>query len=110
MKYKVVDFSNTNPSELITEVLFELASARADNIEIVRLNLAHTEESIKKNFSAVTKTLKNMKSLGRIQFYATKDSFRESNTEAIFLINKYPEIFDNITLATENTTYFFVKL
>jgi len=110
MKYKVVDFSVENLDDLITELMFELASARADKIELVRLNVTHTDMTFKKTVNTVLKVLKNMKSNGRIQFFATKDSFEISSTEAVFLNNKYPDIFANIPDLIENTTYFYVKL
>lgn len=114
MKYKIIDFSGAQPRDLITETMFELASARADGVEIVRFNmpLLHEEAGnlAKKNLNVVLKTLKNMKVTGQIQFFATPDSFKSSSTEAIFLLNKYPDIFENTKDERDTDTYIYIKI
>ena len=110
MIYKVVNFEGETPNDLKTELMFELASARAEKCELVKLNVAHSDLTAKKNVSAVLKVLKGMKASGRIQFFATNESFETHSTEAVFLMNKYPDIFTNIPVNAENTTCFYVKL
>ena len=43
-----------------------------------------------------------------IQFFATNLNFKQSDTEAVFLINKYPEIFNEEFI--ENSNYIYVKI
>ncbi len=110
MKYKELNLIGTEPRDLTTELMFELASARVEDTELVRFNIIISEPMAKKNVSTITKVLKNMKSSGQIQFFATKESFNSSSTEAVFLINKYPELFENIPATTDVNIYFYVKL
>lgn len=112
MQYKTINFKGKEPCEIITEAMFEIACARADGEELVKFILP-TEESAgafyKKNISELLKTLKKMKSAGLIQFFATQASFTEATTEAVFLINKYPMVFENSDFAKEEG-YVFVKI
>ncbi len=114
MKYKAINLTGAEPRDLTTETMFELASARAENIELVRFNMALLPEDtgnlVKKNLNAVLKTLKNMKATGQIQFFATQESFKSSSTEAVFLLNKYPDIFENTKDEKDSNTYIYVKI
>jgi hypothetical protein len=50
-----------------------------------------------------------MKESGSIQFFATPKSFALSEREASFLMNKYPEIFENFS-PLENELFIFVRI
>ena len=110
MKYKELNLKETDICDLPTELMFEIASARAENTELIRFNMVLADPLDKKNASIVTKVLKSMKSTGKIQFFATKSSFETSGTEAVFLTNKYPELFENAFDANDTDAYFYVKL
>ena len=110
MKYIVINLQGTEPSEITTEIMFELAGAKIDGAELVRFNIENaTEDSGKKRCSAMLKVLKSMKSAGKIQFFATPDSFAGEKTEAVFLVNKYPELFERREV-DNNIMYAYVKL
>ena len=59
--------------------------------------------------SAAIRVLKEMKSRGAVQFFATGESFEKSTTEAKFLVNKYPEISYD-TPENPEAGYIFVKI
>ncbi len=85
------------PENISTEIMFEIAAARADRTELLRINILNeetTDDSYKKLLSAMKKILKSMKADGRIQFFASEESFKAQTTEAVFLQNKYPDLFD----------------
>ena len=99
------------PDDINTEILYEIASARADGAELVRVNIHNSESFVlpfNKRFSSLVRTLKNIKATGRIQFYATKDGFKTHNTEAVFLQNKYPQLLE-ISLKEEDN-FIYIKL
>ena len=113
MNIKQLNFTVDNIDTLLTEIMFEIASCRADGYEVVCLNLHFLCEdapsTATKSKDAVTKGLKGMKQKGLIQFFASNKSFANGATEASFLINKYPELLNDI----ENhdcEDYFIVKL
>ena len=114
MKYKVIELRGKEARDLTTEAMFEIASAKADGLELIRFNIHlltdGAENLAKKNLKPVIKTLKNMKSTGQIQFFATPESFKTSSTEAVFLINKYPTLFANIDDESETDTYIYIKI
>ena len=114
MKYKVIELRGKEAQDLVTEVMFEIASAKVDGLDLIRLNIHLLIDEAgnisKKNLKSVIKTLKNMKSTGQIQFFATPESFKTSSTEAVFLINKYPALFVNMEDASETDTYIYTKL
>ena len=98
MIYREINFKGKEADSLITELLFEIAGARADGVQLVRFNLALGEEKIDEKLinrmvDKLIKQLKQMKFEGRIQFYATESDFLDSTTKANFLINKYPSVF-----------------
>ena len=97
MNYREFTLRAEMPEQISTEIFFEIASARADGIELLCINIF--DEGInyvspEKHYLAVIKMLKNLKGEGRIQLFATSDSFNKQKTEAYFLQNKYPEIFN----------------
>ena len=96
--YKEIKLNGKEQDSLLTELLFEIAVARADGVQLVRFNLAPADEQIeekqiKRTVDKLIKQLKKMKSEGRIQFYATESDFLDSTTKANFLVNKYPSVF-----------------
>ena len=113
MLYKELTLRANMPEDISTEIIYEVAVARADRAEFLRINILNEETgdvSFKKRYSTLIRILKNMKSDGRIQFFATKESFRLLNTEAIFLQNKYPSHFDYTNLLEENGDFIYIKL
>lgn len=78
--------------DLETEIMFSIASARAQKIDFVQLELSDdNEQKIKVN---AVKLLKLLKKQGRIQLFIDSDELRGSSTEAQYLANKYPDAYD----------------
>ena len=91
MVIKYFTLKAAQPDQIFTEIMYEIASARSDRAELVRIDFQAGRG--KKFIDTTIRVLKKMKTEGRIQFFATKDSFSSLNTEAVFLQNKYPEYF-----------------
>ena len=105
--YKIIDLKAENIDSMTTEIMFEVAGARADGNELIRLNINNDEAKL---YDGAIKLLKNMKQKGLIQFFATEKSFSYGSTEASFLINKYQ---DSISLSDNEgreASYIYVKI
>lgn len=105
--YKIIDLKAENIDSMTTEIMFEVAGARADGNELIRLNINNDEAKL---YDGAIKLLKNMKQKGLIQFFATEKSFSNGSTEASFLINKYQ---DSISLSDNEgreASYIYVKI
>jgi hypothetical protein len=112
MNYKELNFRSKTPDAAATEIMYEIATARADGIDLFRINFSLDEgEGIdgKKIFLTVIKLLKNMKQNGNIHFFATHDSFTHGTTEAVFLKNKYPDHYE-ILHDIKDTKFVYIKL
>ncbi len=114
MSYKEYTLRAPSPEAASTEIIYEIAASRADGVDLIRINFSYNENDVgntdfKKLISSVIKLLKAMKQKGTIQFFATADSFRLSTTEAVFLQNKYPELF-SVSPKTENGAFIYVKI
>jgi hypothetical protein len=113
MKYKELNLRADLPEQINTELLFEIASARAEGTELICINIFNEEKKYsfpQKQRSVLIKLIKNLKSEGRIQLFATSDSFRNQTTESYFLQNKYPEIFDSTSKRYLNENAVYIKL
>ena len=105
--YKIIDLKAENIESMTTEIMFEVAGARADGNELIRLNINNDEAKL---YDGAIKLLKNMKQKSLIQFFATEKSFLNGSTEASFLMNKYQ---DSISLDDNNggeVSYIYVKI
>ena len=109
MVFKIVQIKSERPIDIDTEIKFSVATARAEKVELLRFDLARDPESLGRAYNAASKLLRRMKGQGNIQFIATSKSFTDSNAEAEFLINKYPEYIENIPTG-DGEAYIFVKL
>ena len=93
MKYNTHIIESENASGIATEIMFETASARASEVELLHLLIHRSEgKNVTKLRSAAIRVLKEMKSRGTVQLFATDESFEKSTTEAKYLTNKYPQI------------------
>ncbi len=109
MKIKYIQLKSGLGDEALTEIMFEIASARAEGAGLLRFELNEQDESFSKLMLYIIRKLKGMKQKGHIQFFATSDSFEKGSTEAIFLMNKYPALFECVN-ADEIKKYIYVKL
>ena len=110
MIFKIIEIKSERPIDIDTEIKFSIATARAENTELLRFDIKRDEESYMRVYNAAVKVLKKMKSLSHIQFIAPPKAFIDSNAEAEFLINKYPEQMENIPKCGDGEGYIFVKL
>lgn len=90
MKYLSYKAEGTKSVEIKNEILYMIASARASDAELVRIDIA-SEGAANKSARTVARVLKELKAAGKIQLYATKESFLLSAVEARYLLNKYAE-------------------
>ncbi len=104
MKYNSISLTKPNESILETEILFTVASARAEGNGFVRLDLPN-DDNEKINACSV-KILKTAKRQGKIQFYIFGEDIRGESTEAEYLRNKYPAVAD---MSAENP-FILVKI
>lgn len=104
-KFKIITLRCDNSQNINTELHFEIASARAERCEVVAIQFDNTVE---KNETTIISSLKKMKTAGAIQFFAIPESFKLGNTESVFLLNKYPDVFSSVGENCYNNIY--VKL
>lgn len=114
MSYKEINLRANSAEAASTEIMYEIASSRADSVDLIRLNAFYDENAegdidYKRMLSSIIRLLKVMKQKGSIQFFATSDSFRQSTTEAVFLQNKYPLLFVNPP-SVDNGQFVYIKL
>lgn len=112
MNYREINLRSLTQQGAATEIMYEIATARADGIDLMRINVFYENEEIsdiEKTISSIIKLLKQMKSGGNIHFFATKDSFARTSTEAVFLQNKYPELF-SIHPDIADGSFIYIKL
>ena len=115
MIIKEITLKSKTPEQVSTEIMYEIASARVDGLELIRINILKgigfdVGISDKKLNQAIIHTLKDMKQDGRIQFYATAKNFEESATEAVFLQNKYPDMLSSQPASTDGEVFIYLKL
>ena len=92
MKYVTLTPTASASSTLETEIMFAVASARAQGIEFLKIDISADKESGMK--SAVAKHLRQLKKQGRIQLFVDAHDLHGASTEAQYLTNKYPDILD----------------
>ena len=114
MSYKIVEIRGRGVSSAMTEILFELATAKSERVELIRFNITPEADDTEHGYAkklvlSIQRRLKDMKQLGKIQVYATRASFESSSTEAVFLLNKYPDILAE-TCLVDNSEYVIVKI
>ena len=110
MKFSEINLTGQSREQLKTEIFFSVASERASGVEVVRFNITPKDEDFTaRAFTHSVRILKGMKENRAVQFLATPQSFENSEREASFLINKYPELFSDFT-ANSDVPYIYVKI
>ena len=95
-------------ADLDTEIRFNIANARQERAELIRLILPGTSESDAKRITnCVLKILRSMMKASLIQFFINEKDINSSSTEAEFLLNKYPSF---ILSYKQEGTSFLIKL
>ncbi len=109
MEYKVVDLKSQNGKSAVNEILFEIATARAEGSSLLRISIekGSTLPSIMRSTRA---RLKKMKTEGQIQLFATPEDFERMDREARFMLNKYERIISGEIYEITNKSYIYIKL
>ena len=110
MSEKVVRLKEKTALSCLTEMMYEIASARAEGIGLIRLLIADDSTDNKKILSSIIRRLKQMKQGNQIQLFVTPDAFSKGTTEAVFLVNKYPEISISNLELNEGETFIYIKI
>lgn len=93
---------NESYDGIITEIRYIVATARANERELLSIKL-DSSDKISKSLSMLIKALRLMKKEGKIDFFASIEDFALGNAEASYLMNKFPDITDK--LDTEKSTF-----
>ena len=105
MRYDTFTLTSSNQSIAETEILYSIASARANQMDFLKLILNLDQgEKIATN---TTRVLKSLKKQGRIELYISSDELGGDSTEAEYLRNKFPEI---CNIRNENETSIIIKI
>jgi len=108
MSYKEITLFSRDISSALNEVKFELATARAESVELLVVKYSE-DESLMRFLPKASFLLRRMKQRRRIQLFATPENFIRMGTESVYLKNKYPDIFTNYTPA-EKDKIIYIKL
>ncbi len=112
MIYERLTLKNKTVVNAATEIMFEVATKRAEGAQLIRLDVVRTESEreFDRLIAGIGRVLKNMRTKRQIQFFVTPESFAEQTTETQFLLNKYSDYLEEGREPAEGTTYFYIKL
>ncbi len=110
--YREIPLLTDLSEKVVTEIMFEVASARADGVQLLRFDIAEREDPrIARRISRVARrVLKDMKTRGAIQFFAFPESIENKTTEYEFIVNKYPSLLPGDAACNACGGYVYVKL
>lgn len=96
MNIQTYELTGRTAELLTTEIMFFIASARAVKSELIRLSIKESldNERQDKLIVAVNKILRSMKRNGSIQLFIFSHEIKNASTEAEYLKNKFPKLFD----------------
>jgi hypothetical protein len=108
MKHKELSLRAEDLNSAINELKFELATARAESVEllIIKYSDSETYSHFTRRASCVLRKIKQRRV---IQLYAFAENFLRGGTESVYLKNKYPELFTK-TVPTEGDRIVYIKL
>ena len=94
MNYNTFVLKNPGENALTTDILFYVASERANRKELLFLSVSPelAERDRSRLILNAVKLLRRMKKQGKIQLFVTPEDYSESTTEAKYMQNKYPDI------------------
>ena len=108
MEIKTIKLYERTRPQLWTEILFNIASEKADSCDLVRFELPTLGDGTdEKAFTAATQVLKALKRSASIQLFADEESFALGKTEAAYLLNKFPS--EASYRGSESCKFFIVK-
>ncbi len=93
MLYKEYVLDGKNRRELETEIKFNIAVSRIDNVELVmfKLPFCEDEKTQSRVVNCMTSVLRSLARDNAIQFFLTEDGSKKATVESEFLFNKYSE-------------------
>ena len=106
MNYITAEISALEKRGITTEILFNIATARNSETKLIRFNIKN--DNLPKLIKNVIVALKKAKKSDLIDTYVPLSEIRESNTAAIYLLNKFP--FLSKEEASESYYTIFVKI
>ena len=102
MNLKKCTLEHMDLEYLMTELRFNIATARAEKVDLVLFELATEDErSRRRRYTSVLFRLRQLKREGTISFFAAETDFADGTTEADYLLNKYPELAEVASTAGE---------
>lgn len=112
MLYEQFELRGRAPSDAETEILFEVASRRAGGAELLRIDIARSDDgkADARLMRTVVRVLKGMKARLLIQFFAFPENFETMGMESRFLINKYPGLFEAKPEILDYLSFVYIKL
>ena len=90
MKISSVKLNSPTLQQLRTDILYSIASFRAQGMELVELIVSDTAKEKLEN--GTLKVLKEQKKQGSIRAYALAREISGESCEAEYLLNKYPDL------------------
>ena len=92
MLLKEINLRAEDITSALTEIKFELATARAESTELMIVKYPEYG-STSRLLPKASAMLRKMKQRRGIQLYAFAENFSRGGTESVYLRNKYPELF-----------------
>jgi hypothetical protein len=86
----VIESETSN--QIVTEIRFTVASARAVGNDLIFLKINPASEKEGTVATSVIKNLKTLKKEGKIDFFAGREAFLNATPEGDYLKNKFPEV------------------
>lgn len=93
------------PSQIVTEIRFTVASARAGGNDLILLKIKSDTAKEGSVASLMLKNLKTLKKESKIDFFAGREDFENGTPEAGYLKNKFPDVAGLV-----NTEEFFLLI
>ena len=92
MNVKILDFrcEDTTIKAAVKAVTFTVASERARGGALIKL--LHRDEKESSFVASLRRSLRRLKTAGRVECIIRGREFADTSTEALFLVNKYPEL------------------
>ena len=110
MDYRLFDLKEDRQEDIFNDILFNIACAKADGCNLVRLDLINEDEkSFNKNVKAITRFLRELKKNDKIQLYLPANELSGASTESEYLNNMYPGLSVDADLLSKNGV-FLIKL
>ena len=105
MKIYSYDVQSDTVDQMVTELRYVIATARANSNDLIALNTDFQNDG--KESLIIVKVLKALKREGKIDFFADKESFEKNSREASYLVNKFSDITEFVK---SEKLYFVVKI